>query len=76
MLLIDRMRIQLPAGFEHRASNISDLIGESMSEFQPKENKKLDNLSIGPIHISSNASDHDIARNVVEQMTAILRRDV
>ena len=76
MLLIDRMRIQLPAGFEHRASNISDLIGESMSGFQPKENKKLDNLSIGPIHIPNNASDHDIARNVVEQLTAILRRDL
>ena len=74
MLHIERMRMQLPAGFEHRASTIAHLVGESMAEFQPSENRTLDRLSIGPVQVSPDATDHEIAHSVAERITSMLGR--
>ena len=60
MLHIERMRIQLPAGFEHRASTIARLVGDSMAEFHPSENRTLNRLSISPVQVSPNATDQEI----------------
>lgn len=73
MFHIDRMQIQLPAGFEHRAATIARLVGESMAEIQLSENRTLDRLSIGPIRITPNATDQEIARNVAERIASTLR---
>ena len=74
MLHIERMRMQLPAGFEHRASTIARLVGESMAEIQPTENRTLDRLSIGPVQVSPNATDLEIAHSVAERITSMLGR--
>ena len=74
MLHIERMRMQLPAGFEHRASAIARLVGESMAEFHPIENRTLDKLSIGPVQVSPNATDQEIAHSVAERITSTLGR--
>ena len=74
MLHIERMRMLLPAGFEHRASTIARLVGESMGEFHATENRTLDRLSIGPVQISPNATDHEIAHSVAERITSMLGR--
>lgn len=76
MLNIDHMRLQLPAGFEHRGANISRLVSDSMAEFKATENRKLDSLAIGPIQVSSSATDHEIANNVVARITEMLRRGI
>ena len=72
MLNIERMRMHLPAGFEHRASAIARLVGESMAEFHPVENRTLDKLSIGPVQVSPNATDQEIAQRVAEQIASTL----
>lgn len=72
MLHIDRMRIQLPAGFEHRASTIAHLVGESMAEIQSSENRTLDRLSISPVHILPNATDQEIAHSIAERIASTL----
>ena len=41
MLHIEHVRMRLPAGFEHRASSIARLLGESMSAFHPTESRTL-----------------------------------
>jgi hypothetical protein len=74
MLNIERMRMHLPAGFEHRASAIARLVGESMAEFHPIENRTLDKLSIGPVQASPNATDQEIAHSVAERITSTLGR--
>ena len=76
MLNIERMRIQLPAGFEHRASTIARLVAESLAEIHPSENRKLDRLSIGPVQVLPNATDQEIAQNVAEQITSMLGRGI
>jgi len=72
MLHIDRMRMQLPAGFEHRAANIAQLVGDAMGKYQATENQTLDRLAIGPVQISPNATDQEIAHSIAERITATL----
>lgn len=72
MLHIERMRMQLPAGFEHRASAIARLVGESMAEIHPTENRTLDRLSISPVQVSPNATDQEIAQSVAERIASTL----
>ena len=72
MIHIERIRMQLPPGFEHRASSIARLVGESMAGIHPAENRRLDNLSIGPVRVSRNATDQEIAGTVTERIAATL----
>ena len=72
MLHIERMRMQLPAGFEHRASTIARLVGESVSQIQYSENYTLDNLSISPVQILPNATDQDIANSIAQRIASTL----
>ncbi|MHC4308369.1 MAG: hypothetical protein ACYSSN_00355 [Planctomycetota bacterium] len=74
MLHIERMRMQLPAGFEHRASTIARLVGEALGEFHATENRTLDRFSIGPVQVSPNATDQEVAHNVAERITSMLGR--
>ena len=76
MLRIDRLRMQLPAGFKHRASSIARLVGESMAGIHPSQNRTLDRLSIGPIQVSPNSTDQDIAHSVTERIASTLRREL
>ncbi len=72
MLHIERIRMQLPAGFEHRASAIARLVGESMAEIHLFENRTLDRLSISPVQVSPNATDQEIAHIVVKQIASTI----
>ena len=72
MLNIERLRMQLPPGFEHRASTIARLVGESMAEIQLSENRTLDRLSISPVQVSPNATDQEIAHSIAERITSTL----
>jgi hypothetical protein len=76
MLRIERMRMQLPAGFEHRSSTIARLVGEAMGEFHATENRTLDRLSIGPVLVSPNATDQDIANSVAQRIASTLGRRI
>ena len=72
MLRIERMRMLLPKGFEHRASTIARLVGESIAELHPAKNLSLDRLSIGPVQIWPNATDQEIAHSIAERISAEL----
>ncbi len=72
MLHIEQMRMQLPAGFEQRASTIARLVGESIAEIHPPENRVIDRLSIGHLQVSPNATDQEIAHIVAERIASML----
>jgi len=72
MLHIERLRMQLPAGFEHRASTIARLVGESMAEIPFSENRTLDRLSVSPVQISPNSTDQEIAQRVAKQIASTI----
>lgn len=74
MLHIERMRMRLPKGFEHRASTIARLVGECMADINFSENRTLDRLTIRPVHVLPNATDQEIAHSVAERITSMLGR--
>lgn len=76
MLHIERMRMKLPAGFEHRASTIGRLVADAMAQFEPAEQRTLERLSIDPVRISPGATDQDIAQSIAEQIVSKLRGKV
>ena len=59
-----------------RASSIARLVGESMAGIHPSQNRTLDRLSIGPIQVSPNSTDQDIAHSVTERIASTLRREI
>ncbi len=72
MLRIERMRMQLPTGFEHRAATIARLVGESMAEVQLSNNRTLDKLSVSPVKVSPNATDQEIAHSVAKRIASTI----
>lgn len=75
MLNIKRLSLQLPRGFEHRASYIASLVGESLTTYRPVANIQRDELSIGPVQISGNESDQEIAEMIAQQISSELGRN-
>jgi hypothetical protein len=62
MIEIGRLRLQLPAGFEQRGEPIARLIGDALSQQQVVENRRLEQLSIGPLHIDPSQSNAKVAQ--------------
>jgi len=72
MMNIEKINMRLPGGFEHRASNIAQLVGEEMSNRQLSGNHALERISLGVIQISLNATDAEVAHSVVDRVMEAL----
>ena len=64
MIRIDRLRLRLPPGYEHRAASIASLVGESLSRYRVSGALDLKSLSVGPLRMTPNATDRDVADQV------------
>jgi len=70
MIQIDRLRMHLPAGFQHRATSIALLVGQALSKQSVPRDVSLKSLSIKPIMLPANQSDSDIAQQIVTRIVA------
>jgi hypothetical protein len=70
MIRIERVRMQLPAGFEHRATSIAQLVGRELAKQQVSQDISLESLAIPRQEISLNTSDTEIANMIVEQIVS------
>lgn len=68
MIQIERIRMRLPAGFEHRAAAIARLVCEALAGQSVPQDVFIDNVSLAPQHIRANISDHEIARMIANQI--------
>jgi len=72
MIRIERLRMHLPSGFEHRANSIARLIGKSLAAKHIREDQVFDTISVKSRRIPLNSSDDDIAGHIVDEiMTAV-----
>lgn len=67
---IDRIRMQLPAGFEHRGSSIARLIGDSLGRAGTLPARRIESLVLPPMQLPQNASDQVIADMVAARIVA------
>ena len=68
MLTIDTLRLQLPAGFEHRAERIGRLLGDALAQIDAGAGLALDRLALPPIQLAPGASDADVARTIAHSV--------
>lgn len=73
MLSIERLRLQLPAGFEHRAANIARLLGDNLAKSHFSRTLRLERISIDAGKIDAHATDYEIALNITKKITAKAR---
>jgi hypothetical protein len=76
MLNIDHLRLQLPAGFEHRAASIARLVTDRLAHTRFKKSRRIDHLTIHPVRIGNNASDNEIAHQIARGITTKIKGDV
>ncbi|HRF06672.1 hypothetical protein [Accumulibacter sp.] len=70
MIRIDRLRLRLPAGFEHRALSIARRVGEMLAEQSVSQDLAIDSVTLSPLKIRIHTSDDEIARLITLQIVA------
>lgn len=73
MIHIERIRLHLPAGFEHRATSIARLVGTVLSKQHVSQDVMFDSLSVSPPRLPLNITDAEIAHQIVEQIVSAYR---
>lgn len=72
MMRIERLRLVLPAGYEHRAEELGRMVAEYLSQTRDIPNGRIDQLQVQHT-LSGNTQDNrslarSIARQVQQQM--------
>ncbi len=70
MIQIERIRMHLPAGFEHRAASIARLVGDVLAKQHISQDVSLESVSITSQRLSLNTSDIEVANFIVEQIVS------
>ena len=75
MIEIERLRMRLPTGFEHRATSIARMVAEGLAakHLQPDTAFDAHSVSLRPRKISPYASDREIAGLIVEDLAAAVQ---
>jgi len=68
MIEIEKLRMHLPTGFEHRAMVISRLVGQALANKHISTEKALDELSLPAVKIRLHSSDSEIADLIVKEI--------
>lgn len=68
MLIIERLRLQLPAGYQQRAASIGRLLTTELARMPLKRNLRLESLALPPVDIAPGAVDGQIARRIAVAM--------
>ncbi len=70
MIQIERIRMHLPAGFEHRAASIARLVGDILAKQHISQDVSLESVSITSQRLSLNTTDIEVAHFIVEQIVS------
>jgi hypothetical protein len=68
VLTIDTLRLQLPAGFEHRAERIGRLLGDALARIEAGSPIALGRLALPAIAIARDASDADVVAGIADSV--------
>lgn len=68
MIQIDRLRLRLPAGFEHRAASITRTVGKLLVKQAQSSQVSIDVVNISAQNVRASTSDDEIAQMIVNQL--------
>jgi len=72
MIEIERLRLRLPQGFEHRATAIARLVGEALATRHLAQDQVFEAISVAPQRLPLNTSDSEIASRIVAEMVTVI----
>lgn len=64
MLTIDRMRLNLPEGFDHRGEHIGRLVTHKLTGMSLKTSLHIERLSVPPVQVHPAFTDEQVAHRV------------
>ena len=67
---IERIQLQLPAGFEQRAETIARLLGDELGQLNWQGNYRIGQLAVAPQVVSPQHSDGQIAGQLAQSIHA------
>lgn len=70
---IGQLRLQLPAGFEHRAQRIGRLVGEALVQRDDLPAGHIEQLRVGPVQVDVRHSDQTLARHIADSIHAAVK---
>ena len=68
MINIDRLRMHLPAGYQHRATSIAMLVSNGLAKQKVSQSISLESIVITPVQIRKNNSDEEIANLIINKI--------
>ena len=71
MIQIDRMRMRLPSGFEHRAMSITQQIGKVLEKTHISGDAYMEAISLSSLKIHAGTSDEEIAEMIANQIVEL-----
>lgn len=74
MLSIDRLRMRLPPGFEHRAADIARLVGRRLGELAGPGLHSAESISVPKVRLAPGASNAEAAETIARAISTSLRR--
>jgi len=72
---IQRLRLQLPEGYEHRASRIVRLVGQALAREPVSHNGETAHLHIGPMALPEGATDRQAADRIARAIRTQLPKE-
>ncbi len=73
MIQIEHLRMRLPAGFEHRATQIARLLGDILAQQSISQDVSLETVSIAPQRINAITDDAEIAQIIARHIISAAR---
>jgi hypothetical protein len=70
MMRIERLRLRLPPGYQHRATSIARKLGEFLAKESVSRDVSLETLSLKPQNLIGQHSDEEIAQKIARQIIA------
>jgi hypothetical protein len=66
MLTIDRLSLQLPAGFEARSDEVLRLMADELARLPMDVGGQLSGLQLPPIEMNANWDERQLARHIAQ----------
>lgn len=70
MWTVDRLKLTLPAGFEHRASRIARLLAEELAGIPAPHDLRLASLTVPPLEVGPATGDREIAGRIARSIAS------
>jgi len=73
MLSIHRLQMHLPGAYAHRASGISQALGEVLAETKVSDTQMIARLSLDAVCISPHSTDRQVAEAIAGRILSSIR---